>query len=430
MKPISRLPGFYKLSREERLSTLVANGALTEEAAQQLARGNLLDRETANSMIENVVGIFELPIGLGLNFVIDGTPRIVPMVVEEPSIVAAVSHVAKLAAESGGFTTEVDEPVMIGQIQVTGLEDPERAAAEIKKHVDQILDIANTREPGMKRRGGGAKSVETRLCGDTETPHTHRTMLVVHLLVDTRDAMGANVVNTMCEAVAPFVEEVTGGQVFLRILSNLADKRRVRASCRIPVESLGWKGFSGSEVAHGVEQASRFAEYDPYRATTHNKGIMNGIDAVAIATGQDWRAIEAGAHAWAARDGGYGPLSTWRVEGDELVGRIELPMAVGVVGGPIRLHPTVRILLDLMGIKKAGELASVMAAVGLAQNLAAIKALATQGIQAGHMSLHARSVAATAGVPSNLIDEIAEQMIELDDVKVERARTLLEERDG
>jgi hydroxymethylglutaryl-CoA reductase len=426
----SRIPGFYKLSREERLSTLVARGALTEEAAQQLARGNLLDRETANSMIENVVGIFELPIGLGLNFIIDGTPRIVPMVVEEPSIVAAVSHVAKLAAESGGFTTEVDDSVMIGQIQVTGLEDPESAAAEITDHVDKILEIANTREPGMKRRGGGAQSIETRLCGDTESPNPRRTMLVIHLLVDTRDAMGANVVNTMCEAVAPYIEEVTGGRVFLRILSNLADKRRVRASCRIPVDKLGWKGFSGADVAYGVEQASRFAECDPYRATTHNKGIMNGIDAVAIATGQDWRAIEAGAHAWAARDGGYSPLSTWRVEGDELVGRIELPMAVGVVGGPIRLHPTVRILLDLMGVEKAAQLASVMAAVGLAQNLAAIKALATQGIQAGHMSLHARSVAATAGVPANLIEEIAEQMIELGDVKVERARTLLEEHGG
>lgn len=421
----SRFPGFYRLSRAERLDALVERGHISRENADRLLHEQLLDRETANSMIENVIGVFELPIGVGLNFIIDDVPRVIPMVVEEPSIVAAVSHIAKLVARSGGFTTEVDPSVMIGQIQVTGLADPAAAAVVVNDNAEAIVREANLREPGMLRRGGGALSVETRLCGDIERPSTLRTMLIVHLLVDTRDAMGANVVNTMCEAVAPLIEELTGGRVFLRILSNLADKRRVRATCRIPLTHLDWKKFEGRDVAEGVEQASLFAETDPYRAATHNKGVMNGIDAVAIATGQDWRAIEAGAHAWAARDGQYKPLSTWRMDGDVLVGQIDLPMAVGIVGGPIRLHPTVRILLDLMGIESAAQLASALAAVGLAQNLAALKALSTQGIQTGHMSLHARSVAATAGVPPSLVDTVAAKLIANGDVKTERAQEIL-----
>lgn len=426
----SRFPGFYRLSRTERLDRLVERGVISRANADRLLHEQLLDRETANSMIENVVGVFELPIGLGLNFIIDGVARVIPMVVEEPSIVAGVSHIAKLVAASGGFKTDADPSVMIGQIQVTGLADPQAAAAIIDENADAIIREANLREPGMLRRGGGALRVETRLCGDLEHPSPLRTMLIVHLLVDTRDAMGANVVNTMCEAVAPLVEELTGGRVFLRILSNLADKRRVRATCRIPLGQLDWKEFAGREVAEGVEQASLFAEADPYRAATHNKGVMNGIDAVAIATGQDWRAIEAGAHAWAARDGQYKPLSTWRIDGDALVGQIDLPMAVGIVGGPIKLHPTVRILLDLMGVESAAQLASALAAVGLAQNLAALKALATQGIQTGHMSLHARSVAATAGVPPSLVDMVAKQLIADGDVKIERAKEILAKLHG
>lgn len=429
----SRISGLYRLAPHERRDALVRAGFLSEADAELLSRtGSVVDQELADSMIENVIGVFELPIGVGLNFVINGKDYVVPMVVEEPSIVAAVSHIAQLVRGAGGFDVDVDEPVMIGQVQVVGLTDARAAARALEAASDELVALANAREPNMQARGGGAIGLEVRHIGG-ETPDPLRDMLVVHLLVDCRDAMGANLVNTMAEAIAPRVAEISGGVVGLRILSNLTDRRRARARCRIPVDQLAWKEFDGETVLAGVLRASEFAERCAYRAATHNKGIMNGIDAVAIATGQDWRAIEAGAHAWAGVNGGegYGPMARWWREGDDLVGEIDIPLSVGTVGGPIRLHPTVQALLRLADIHSAKELAAVLAAVGLAQNLGAIKALGTTGIQQGHMALHARSVAATAGAVGEEIDAVAAVMIAGGDIKVERAEVALQQlRDG
>ncbi|MFT4704690.1 MAG: hydroxymethylglutaryl-CoA reductase [Bradymonadia bacterium] len=423
MSPSSRIPGFYRLSREERLETLVNRGLLTPAQAVELTEGGL-SFDVADQMIENVVGRFELPIGMGLNFVINGVDRVVPMVVEEPSIVAAVSHAAAVMRKSGGFFAEADRAVMTGQIQVVGLSDLPAAKASLVEHAERLVALANTVEPGMQRRGGGALEIEVREVGDVSRPYSH--MLVVHLYVDACDAMGANVVNTMCEGIAPEVERLTGGTVVLRILSNLTDRRMVRGRCEISPNELAWHGFAGEDIADGICRASEFAEADVYRAATHNKGIMNGIDAVAIATGQDWRAIEAGAHAYAASHGQYGPLAVWsRAENGNLVGEIEMPMAVGTVGGPIRLHPTVKLLLDVLGVQSAAELACVLASVGLAQNFAALKALASTGIQQGHMALHARSVAATAGAEGAEVAEVAAVLIREKDIKVERATEVL-----
>jgi hydroxymethylglutaryl-CoA reductase len=424
----SRLSGFYRLTPAERLQALVRAGFLTDEQAGLLgASGSLIGIDTANTMIENVIGVFELPIGVGLNFVVNGRDYVVPMVVEEPSIVAAVSHVARIVRDAGGFEVDVDDPVMIGQIQVVGLSDLAAAAAAVEQARDELLALANAREPGMQRRGGGAVGIEVRPLPYGDAPDRRRDMLVVHLLVDCRDAMGANLINTMAEALAPRIEELTGGNVFLRILSNLTDRRRVRARCAIPVEQLAWKDFTGEQVADGVVRASEFAERDPYRAATHNKGIMNGIDAVALATGQDWRAIEAGAHAWVGRDKGYKPMAVWRCEGGVLRGELDIPMAVGIVGGPIRLHPTVQALLAMLDVSTSGELAAILGAVGLAQNLGAIKALGTTGIQRGHMALHARSVAATAGATGELVDRVAEALIASGNIKVDQAKVFLAE---
>jgi hydroxymethylglutaryl-CoA reductase len=346
-------------------------------------------------MIENAVGAFSLPLGLGLNLMVNGRDYIVPMAVEEPSVVAALSLAGKVVREAGGFTADADPPTMIGQVQVAGYGDPVVARDRLLAAKERLLALANTFHPGMQRRGGGATDLEIRTLPAPEGPGAEP-LLVVHLLVDTREAMGANVVNTIAEGVAPLVAELTGGRVYLRILSNLADRRLARASCRIPVPALGDFGMSGAEIAEGIVQASRFACADPYRAATHNKGIMNGIDAVAIATGQDWRAIEAGAHAFACGDGRYRPLSTWSVANGSLLGRIELPLALGTIGGPIRVHPGVQAALKLLRVTSARELAAVFAAVGLAQNFAAIRALGSVGIQKGHMALHARCVATRA----------------------------------
>lgn len=400
---------------------------MSSEDADLLAQtGSVVDQELANSMIENVIGVFELPIGVGLNFKINGKDYVVPMVVEEPSIVAAVSHVAQIVRDAGGFEVETDDSIMIGQVQVMGLRDAKQAAAILEANAQRLMDEANAREPGMRRRGGGAVGVEVRsLCG--ETPDPLRDMVVVHLLVDCKDAMGANLINTMAEAIAPTIESLTGGVVSLRILSNLADRRRVRARCRIPVGDLAWKEYDGETVLNGILRASAFAERDPYRAATHNKGIMNGVDAAAIATGQDWRAIEAGAHAWVGLEGNYGPMARWWREGDLLVGELDIPMAVGTVGGPIRLHPTVQAMIRMLDIQDARELAAILGAVGLAQNLGAIKALGTTGIQKGHMALHARSVAATAGALPDEVHQIAERLIASGEIKVEQAAKILEE---
>lgn len=423
----SRIPGFYELSRTARLQALVARGFLTSEQAAQLERDErLLEFSTADHMVENVVGCFELPIGIGLNFLINGKSYAVPMVVEEPSVVAAVSHAAKLIGDAGGFFAEADRSVMTGQIQVVGCADAWIAKHRIDAARAELIELANAVEPKMRERGGGPIDLDVRILGE---PASNRfgTMLVVHLYIDACDAMGANLVNSMCEGIAAKIEEITGGRVFLRILTNLTDRRRARSRCEIPVQNLAWHGFSGAEVAEGIVCASEFAEADPYRAATHNKGIMNGIDAAAIAVGQDWRAIEAGAHSFAAESGQYSPLAVWRIEHEKLVGQIDVPMAVGIVGGPIRLHPTVQILLSMLNVASAAELACVLASVGLAQNLAAIKALGSTGIQRGHMSLHARSVAATAGARADEVNIVAARMVAAGEIKVEKAQEILAE---
>ncbi len=422
--PTSRIPGFFKLSHEQRLQRLVHEGWLGEQDIDLLRRETpLLPLSVADSMVENVIGVYGLPLGLGLNFTVNGKDYVVPMAVEEPSVVAAVSHTAKIVRASGGFSADADDPVMIGQIQVVGCEDAALAAKNIMEHKAELLRRANALQPRIVARGGGAQDLEVRVIGEGSR---YDTMVVIHLLVDCRDAMGANMINTMAEGLAPFVEELTGGRVFLRILSNLADRRRVRARCRIPAKELSWKGYSGQEVAEGIAKASAFAELDPYRAATHNKGVMNGIDAVAIATGNDWRAIEAGAHAFCALQADYMPMATWHVnEGGDLIGRLDIPIQVGTVGGPIRLHPIAKMMVKMLNLGSAAELAQLMGAVGLAQNLAALKALATEGIQPGHMSLHARSVAATAGASGDLVGHIAEQLILEGDIKVARAQELL-----
>jgi hydroxymethylglutaryl-CoA reductase len=401
----SRFPGFHALPFAERLRTVARMFGLSRRERNALGGGEGLAPDAADRMIENVIGTFSLPLGLGLNLMVNGRDYVVPMAVEEPSVVAALSLAGKIAREAGGFTAEADPPNMIGQVQVTGYGDPEVASRRILAATDRILALANRFHPGMVRRGGGATGVEVRTLPAPEGP-AGEALLVVHLLVDTREAMGANMVNTVAEGVAPLIEELTGGRVYLRILSNLADRRLARASCRVPVASLADFGMSGEEIADGVLQASRFACADPYRAATHNKGIMNGIDAVAVATGQDWRAIEAGAHAFACREGRYQPLSTWSLAEGDLVGRIELPLALGIVGGPIRLHPGVQVALKLLGASSAGELAMVFASVGLAQNFAALRALGSVGIQKGHMALHARCVAATAGAQRRKVGRV------------------------
>jgi hydroxymethylglutaryl-CoA reductase len=349
------------------------------------------------------------------------------MAVEEPSVIAAVSFAAKLTREGGGFVAEADEPIMIAQIQISRFGDAHQARSSLLSHREELLALANSFHPSMVQRGGGAKDIEVRLLDAPEGP-AGEPILVLHLLIDTRDAMGANLVNTAAEGVAPLVEQITGGKVYLRILSNLSDRRMARASCQIPLQKLSDQPQGGEEVAQiaeGVVQASRFAQADPYRATTHNKGIMNGIDAVAIATGNDWRAIEAGAHAFAARNGRYQPLSHWVVEGDNLCGRIEMPLAVGILGGSMKVHPHMRLAHKILGAESARELAAIMAAVGLAQNFAALRALGSVGIQKGHMARHARCVAVQAGARGDQIQQIAQAMAKEGSIGIDRARKLL-----
>lgn len=423
-RPSSRISGFYMMDMDARVGELVRRGVIDEADARLLRehKGGL-ELEAANQMVENAIGVLELPLGLGLNFRVNARDYLVPMAVEEPSIIAAVSHVARLVLDAGGFEASCDASIMIGQIQVVGLKDLEAARQAILENRQRLVELGNALQPRMAERGGGVRDIEVRVIDGGP----YRTMLIVHVLIDTCDAMGANLINSIVEGLAPSVEILTGGQVFLRILSNLADRRVARASCRVPIERLAWKNYTGQQVAEGIALASEFAEADPYRATTHNKGVMNGISAVCVATGNDWRAIEAGAHAYCCRDGAYRPMATWRVEDGHLVGRIETPLAVGIVGGPIRLHPTVQLALKILRVDSAQELAQVMAAVGLAQNMGALKALATEGIQRGHMSLHARSVAATAGARAHELDQVVERLIALGDIKVHEARRILEE---
>jgi len=420
----SRLSGFHTWPLPERLTKIQTLLGLSEAELHALKPEGSLGLGTAVQMIENTIGVFSLPMGLATNFKVNQCDYLVPMVVEEPSVLAAVSFAAKMVRAAGGFEAETDGSWMIGQVQVTQFGAPDKANRTLLAHKEAILELANSTHPNMLKRGGGAKDMEVRLLPAPEGPRGEP-LLVVHLVVDAQEAMGANLVNTMAEAVAPLIEELTGGKVFLRILSNLADRRLARAKCRIPVSLLGTSEMSGEAVAEGVVQASRFAMADPYRAATHNKGIMNGIDAMAIAAGQDFRAIEAGAHAFACRDGQYRPLSTWALEGHELIGRIELPLALGTVGGPIQIHPGVQAVFKILRIQSVHELAMVMASVGLAQNFAAVRALGSVGIQRGHMAMHARSVAMAAGATPEEVADIAQALVASKDIKVDKARVLL-----
>ena len=432
----SRIPNFFRMDVEERIRALRDRGLLTDDDLRALASGeHTLKLHIADKMIENVVGVFGLPLGLGLNFLIDGRDVIVPLSVEEPSIVAGLSGAARTARLSGGFHTEVTDPILIGQVQVVNVADTEFAKRALLERKQEILNLANSLHPKMVARGGGARDVEVFLHDAPEDggPGSgQHDMLVLHLLVDTRDAMGANIVNGMCEGVASLVEAVTGGKVFLRILSNLTDRSLVRARVRIPVQNLAVArqgtrgGYSGTEVRDGIILANDLALVDPYRAATHNKGIMNGVDALAIATGNDFRAIEAAAHAYAARSGRYRGLSRWHRNDDgDLVGEIEMPIKVGTVGGSLETNPTVRLNHRLLGSPGAAELAAVMGAVGLAQNYAALRSLSTAGIQQNHMTLHARSVASAAKVPEEVFDEVVDALVESGDIKVWKAEEIV-----
>ena len=419
----SRLPGFYKLSLAERADLVAEWAGLTNEEKATLT-GQGLSNQQADHMIENVTGTFCMPLGIAVNFLINGRDYLIPMAVEEPSVVAAAGHAAKLFRAGGGLHTEASDPVMIGQIQVMDIPDMDAAIAAIEANKEKLMGIANECDPIMIRFGGGARDIVARPLPETAVGP----MLILHLHFDTRDAMGANAVNSALEAMAPTVAQLTGGRTGLRILSNLADQRIAKAWGVIPAEKLETHGIPGKKVARLIEEANAFALADPYRAATHNKGIMNGIDPICIATGNDWRAIEAGAHAYAARNGRYTALTQWRVNEDgDLYGEITLPTAVGMVGGATKVHPTARVALKILGVQTAAELGQVIAAVGLAQNLAAIKALSTVGIQRGHMRLHARQVAIAAGATNNQVQLIADKMADAGKINVEYAAELLEE---
>lgn len=422
MTTSSRLPGFYNKTQTERLQAVAEQAGLTPDALAAFAAG--LSLESADHMIENVIGLHSLPFGIATNFRVNNKEILVPMVIEEPSVVAGASLAARLARESGGFMASSDEPVMIAQMQILDLVNPHAARLALLAQKARILEFASTTDPVIARFGGGPRDIEVRVIEDSPVG----AMLVLHLLYDCRDAMGANTVNTAAEALRPMVEEITGGRVALRILSNLADHRLARSTCVIPTSALAFDQFDGEDVRDRIIEAYAFAAADPYRAATHNKGIMNGVDAVVIATGNDWRAIEAGAHAYAARSGKYTSLSQWGKDAKgNLVGTLEMPMAVGIVGGATKVHPTAQIALKIMGIQSARELAEVIVSVGLAQNFAAIRALATEGIQRGHMSLHARQLAMAAGATGDLIEQISAQMVREKQVRLDRAQALVEE---
>jgi hydroxymethylglutaryl-CoA reductase len=414
----------------ERIDVLLERQWLDAETAVRLKRGAaLISAEAADQLIENVIGVFGLPLAVAPNFRINGRDYVVPMVVEEPSVVAAVSGAARLSRAGGGFTVDVGESLLIGQILLCGVPDPEAVIAILENAKDELVFLANRSQPNLVLRGGGARDVEIfkfRLAQDPDAKPADDLVVVVHLLVDTRDAMGANTVNSMCEGIASRIEELTAGTVVLRILSNLADRSIVTARVTMLLSELGRHERSAEGVRDAIVLATRFANSDPYRAATHNKGIMNGIDAVAIATGNDWRSIEAAAHAYAARDGIYRSLTTWTADSDgNLAGELVLPVKVGIVGGSLQTNPAVGVGLQIAGVRSAGELAGMMAAVGLAQNFAALRALVTEGIQKGHMNLHARSVAASAGTPPRHFESVVKGLIESGDIKVRKARELL-----
>ena len=416
MTKTSAISGFYKLTPEERLAKVKDFADLTDEEAGIIANTGALPMEVADRMIENVVGAFPMPLGIGVNFQINRKDYLVPMAIEEPSVVAAASYAARMVRESGGFHTSSTSPVMIGQIQVVRIKDPYAARQRVLAAKAEILKKANDQDPVLNSLGGGAKDLEAKVIHTTQGD-----MLITELHVDCRDAMGANAVNTMAEAVAPMIEALTGGHIYLRIITNLAVKRLARAWCMVSKEAVG-----GEAIVDGVVNASAFATADPFRGATHNKGAMNGIIAVVLATGNDHRAIEAGGHAYAARNGAYTTLSQWeKNENGDLVGSIELPMAVGLVGGAVKTHPTAKVAMKILNVKSANEFAEVLAAVGLAQNLGALRALASEGIQRGHMSLHAKNIAVQAGAVGMMVDLVAEQMVKERKVRVDRAKEIL-----
>jgi hydroxymethylglutaryl-CoA reductase len=449
----SRIPGFYRLSIAERRALVCERAGVELEALSSALAGGGLDPERADKLVENVVGTYSLPFGIALNVRVNGKDRLAPMAVEEPSVVAAASNAARMARASGGFFAEMVDTLMTGQVQLVEVADPAHAMLRLTDEAPRLLAVASAAVPNLVARGGGPREIEVRDLGQG--------CLVVHVYVDCKDAMGANLVNTIAEAVGPVAAELAHGVLGLRILSNLSDRRRVRVRCRVHARDLGLSGrradrvdradrgdradrasdpppglrpssdpgalgwVDGKNVADRIALASRFAELDPYRAVTHNKGIMNGVDAVVIASGNDFRAIEAGAHAYAARSGRYAPLSKWRADGEDLVGELEMPLAVGTVGGTLRVHPVAKLALELMQIERADDLAMLAASVGLASNLAALRALATEGIQRGHMSLHARSVAVAAGAEGDEVERVAREICEQGNVTLEAAETVL-----
>ncbi len=414
----SEISGFYKLPLKERLDIIKNFASLTDEEIRFLENTGSVNFDIVDHMVENVIGVFPEPLGIAVNFRINEKDYLIPMATEEPSVIAAACYAAKMIRDGGGFHTSSLAPIMIGQIQVVGVKDAFFSKKQILDAKVAILKKANDQDPVLNSFGGGAKDLDAKVINTTMGQ-----MLIVELFVDCRDAMGANAVNTMAEAVAPLIEQLTGGHVYLRIISNLATKRLAKAWCTVPKASLG-----GEAVVDGIVYASAFAEADPYRAATHNKGAMNGIIAVVLATGNDHRAIEAGAHAYAALNGPYTSLSKWTKNSDgDLEGLIEMPMAVGLIGGAVKTHPIAKIAMKILNVKTANEFAEVLVAVGLAQNLGALRALAHEGIQRGHMNLHARNIAITAGAKNNIIDLVAQQMIKERKVRVDRAKEILEE---
>jgi hydroxymethylglutaryl-CoA reductase len=418
----SRIPGFYTQAIDRRLISLAEASGLSQAELSTFQNLAGLSVDQADHMVENAIGIYSLPLGLGLNFIINGREVVVPMAIEEPSVVAGASFMAKLARSAGGFVASTTPPEMIGQMQLLDVSNLAAARTALLEHKDELLQEADQIDPVLNKLGGGARDLEIRSIESSPIGP----FLVIHLIYDVRDAMGANAVNTACERLAPRIEALTGGRVHLRILSNLADRRLAHASCVIPLAELAFDAYSGEQVRDGIIEAWAFAVSDPYRAATHNKGIMNGVDAVVIATGNDWRAIEAGAHAYAARSGCYTSLSTWGKDGDgNLTGSLEMPMAVGIVGGATRVHPAAGTALKLMQVTSAAQLAEIIVSVGLAQNLAALRALATEGIQRGHMTLHARQVAIAAGASGAAIEKISAQLVAEKSVRIDRAEEIL-----
>ncbi|AJK88080.1 MULTISPECIES: hydroxymethylglutaryl-CoA reductase, degradative [Lysinibacillus] len=405
----SRIKGFYLLSVEERIKLIAEKSKLTNEEVEALNSG--ISLELADAMVENVIGHISIPLGVAANFKVNGKEVFIPMATEEPSVIAAASNAARAAYELGGIFTSSSGTVMRGQIQVLNIDDPHAARAKIFEHKDEIIEHCNAKDPTLVKLGGGVKDIEVHLIDTAK-----ETMVVVHLIVDTKDAMGANAVNTMAESVSPLIERITNGRVVLRIISNLADKRIVRARGEFSTEMLG-----GIEIAKNIVSAYEFADSDPYRAATHNKGVMNGITAAVLASGNDTRAVEAGAHAYAARSGRYRSLTTWELnKKGNLVGTLELPLAVGIVGGATKTHPVAKAALKIMDVQSAEELASYIAAVGLVENLASLRALSAEGIQSGHMRLHAKNLAVMAGATGDIIDRVVQQAVEEKDFRYDR----------